>query len=841
MGRQTFLPIEILDYIQTHERPADELYGISQQELARSLGYHPSSMSRPLSDLLGRGMISESRGLVRGGRRKHIVYRLTPAGLTHLTRETRDVPLLGRGLPPPPSPFLGRREELEVLGKASVDPASVVVVEGPAGIGKTALLTVHLRKIQRGRIVFWYPIRATSSSRDFVSGLAHALTFSGNPQLAYYAQLPRNPVAREVADLAARAIGRHPLCAVLDDFHLASEDLRMFLGDFIDGLRSRGAHQFYLVGQSVTLPAVLLSAAQRLLIGGLDRASAFELAGREGGLADRFEEVYRSALGSPLLIKLAASNPNLEAPPATLPTAVVRQLAPADLRAVVPAALANEPLPKALIAEEFHVPPAKVEELARIGVLQKRGDDRVEILEIARTAVLARVSAREEREAHLLLARYYGRSRRPEAIRERFFHLVAGEDLTASFHLLEDHQQELLRLGYSEGLRRALRHLSGGLPRGPSRTRVLMADAALSRVRSDFVEAIATLRRAVAECEPRSPLATEARLKIVEAHIRLGQVREASDEFEVATRGGLTTRRLKAFARFTEARLQEARGENAAAFELFRTAFELAKSARAQDLVLEAIAWWSNVAVTIRGAGAALRLVEEALPQARRADRIDVVLNLLLVRSRAYTYIDRLDLAEADMKAVQAEAESLGYLNHLASTLSGLAAIEAEAQRWQEASGYARQAMATAERIGNDHVLGHTLAVTCAMERRQAAETHDAHLLQEALAHGERSIEVLSRLGPSESLILAYAYMTEVLIDLHATEKARAHYEAALSIAGRTGSGFLQERIRAEFGARLGLEAKVAAPEPAPPPASGEAEGERAPLVGENGSSTGRG
>ena len=58
MGLQTFLPIEILDYVETHEPSADTVYGISQRELAKALGYHPCSMSRPLNQLVRDGLLA---------------------------------------------------------------------------------------------------------------------------------------------------------------------------------------------------------------------------------------------------------------------------------------------------------------------------------------------------------------------------------------------------------------------------------------------------------------------------------------------------------------------------------------------------------------------------------------------------------------------------------------------------------------------------------------------------------------------------------------------------------------------------------------------------------------
>src|SRR5208282_3085686 len=143
MGLQTYLPIEILDYVQTHEPSDESVYGIGQRELAKALGYHPCSMSRPLEQLVGEGLLVAKRGLVRDGRRKQLTYRLTPTGLTRLKRETSEVPLLTGDLPPPPHPFLGRKEELDQLMEFSHAGGSVTLVNGPPGMGKSALVSRH--------------------------------------------------------------------------------------------------------------------------------------------------------------------------------------------------------------------------------------------------------------------------------------------------------------------------------------------------------------------------------------------------------------------------------------------------------------------------------------------------------------------------------------------------------------------------------------------------------------------------------------------------------------------------------------------------------------------------
>ncbi len=810
MGRQTYLPIEILDYIETHARSGEEHFGISQRELAKSLGYHPCSMSRPLDRLLRDGFLTATRGLVRGAQRKQLTYRVTPQGVARLRRETRSVPLLGRDAPIPPQPFLGRKDELEQLTSVAADQAPMTIIEGPPGIGKTSLLAHHLRKLRPGAAPYWFTVRPSSSAREFVTGLAHVLSFSGNPQMAYYAQLPREPIAREVADLVGRALERRPLVCVVDDYQFASTDLRKFLGAFAASLAPRGAHQFYIVGQEVVLSEGFPPAPRRLVLGGLDRVAAHELIVRQGGPAAQFERIYQTTLGSPLLLMLAASNPTLEATPGMLPLEVIRQLPSTDFRAVLLVTLANEPLPADLVRETAGVDANRLQDLVRTGVLQPSGNDRVEALEVVRKAVLETMHPRDEREARLALARFYGLSHRPEALRERFQHLVAGEELTGALRLLREHQQVILRLGYSDSLRRAFRHLSAGLPRGPSRLQVLMAEAALVRRHAENAEAIVTLRRVIAEAGERNPLAEEARLGIVEQLLRAGQPAEAFVEFERARKLPRPTRRLGILLRLTEGRVAEARGNSEAAFKLYQEAVDLSKSSD-PDLGLEAIGAWSRLAASSKEPHTVLRVLESALPRARRANRTDVVLNLLMARSRAHFEEGRTDLAEVDVLAIRSEAESLGYVSLLAYALSSLASLAIEKSAWTAASGYARQAIAVAEQVGNDMILGYTLFTLSAATLRQTDDgADDLDRANRALVYLERSVEVLGRMPPSELLVMANCYLAEVWLTKKGIPLARKYYGVALALGNQLNLIRTTQRIAADLGPRLGLAATEA-------------------------------
>jgi tetratricopeptide (TPR) repeat protein/DNA-binding MarR family transcriptional regulator len=796
----THLPIEILDYLGTHAPPRDSSYGISQRELANALGYHPCSMSRPLAELVETGHLERRRAYARGGQRKQLAYWLTEQGRQHLQRQNRAVPLLSGAIPAPPNPFVGRREELATIRRLSEGLASVVFVDGPPGMGKTALVTRYLRSAKGGRAVFWFTVRESSSPRDFALALAHVLAPLGAPQLAYYSQAPHPPVGREVASLAIRALGDRPLLGVIDDVQFATSDLRRFLDEFVPALsRERpGASQHVLIVTGQKIPAFQWPdvATQRVTVGGLDRAAAHELTDRRGGLADKFERVYQSTFGSPLLLLLAVTTPDVEASSATLPAVVVGRLRPDEVRAILPIALAHEPLPPSWVMDYGGISVEQLNSLIRSGLLQRGPSGRVEMLQVVREALLNRVDPSAERSAHRGLSVFYSRSRRADALRERFLHLVAAEEWKPALQLLSHQQKTLLSLGYSDHLRHSLRRLAMGLPPGIGRVRVYRAEAAILHLHSQHAEAVLSLRQAITEAGGDPRLTAECLLEMVEPQIRMRQIDEASQTLERVRNSPQLTGRLRPLFLLDESRVLEARGSIVQARDTCLTAFQLARRYRQSDVALQSIPTWTRLAIIRGEQEVALRTVDEMLPEARRSGRMDIVFNMLLTQARAHAELGRRDLAEAAMLEIKAESEALGYLGHLAYALSGLSAMMAEAGRWAEALNYARQASSLAERLGQETVLAHTLAVMCWAEHRQGR-------LEDARAHGERSLSILASLPPTDTSVLAHVYLTEVYLDLRDLEKARREYAEALDLARSLGADWLRAEIEKEFRGKL--------------------------------------
>ena len=793
----SYLPTEILDYIDTHQPEESASFGIGQRELAKALGYHHCSMSRPLAELVHRGQLEVRRAPVRGGIRKQKVYRLTENGRVMLQSKEQEVPLLPTSFPPPPNPFVGRRAELRELFALGRSGGGILHVEGPSGIGKSALVARAMRRLRSERVPFWFTARPASSARHFTLSLAHALTTLGSRQLAYYAQLPREPIGREVADLVRRALGDRVLLGVIDDAQAAPTDFRAFLSEFTTAFIREGLPDlFVVVSQEESFIAPNDPRLRVLRLEGIDRVAAHELTDRGGGLGDRFEAVYRATRGSPLLLRLALAVPEADVSATSLPAAVVGRLTELDVQGLLPLATSNEPVSLTFLQEVGGLSPERVQELVGQGLVQRASEGRVELIQAVRGALVARAEPVQVRAAHLELAAYYGRSHRTDAIRERFLHLISGEAWRLGGELLNRQDTALLASGYSDALRGALRQLSLSSPQEAVRVRALRAEAQLLRIHSEAAEAISCLRRAAAESAHDVRVQAECLLSTVELHVRLQQNREAEQAISEARRMAPEGRRLQVFFLHCEARLLEGRGDFSRARETFSQAFQMARRARQTDLALEALARWSRLASVTSEKEGLIALIEAGIPEARDSGRMDIVFNLMAVRARTYTELGRLEEAIAETNKIRVEAEALGYLSQLVYSLSGLSAMYTEVNNWDQASLYARQAGELAERLGNNLVLGHTLAVQCASELRRGA-------LIEARGHGERAVAILSRLPPSDSLPVAHAYLAEVLARIPDLAKAKEHYETALRLSESLGMTGWRNQLIAELGSMI--------------------------------------
>jgi predicted ATPase/DNA-binding SARP family transcriptional activator/Tfp pilus assembly protein PilF len=91
------------------------------------------------------------------------------------------LPFPSRSLPPSPTPFVGREEELSELAELLADPdCRLVTLVGPGGVGKTRL-ALQAAADQIGNFAYgvaFVPLSSVDSSESLVSAIADALDFS---------------------------------------------------------------------------------------------------------------------------------------------------------------------------------------------------------------------------------------------------------------------------------------------------------------------------------------------------------------------------------------------------------------------------------------------------------------------------------------------------------------------------------------------------------------------------------------------------------------------------------------------------------------------------------------
>ncbi|MCI4341467.1 MAG: tetratricopeptide repeat protein, partial [Thermoplasmata archaeon] len=170
-----------------------------------------------------------------------------------------------------------------------------------------------------------------------------------------------------------------------------------------------------------------------------------------------------------------------------------------------------------------------------------------------------------------------------------------------------------------------------------------------------------------------------------------------------------------------------------------------------------------------------------------------------------------LSAAESDLIKIRSECESLGYLSQLVYTLSGFVALFADTGRWAEMDAYAVETIETARRLGNDLVVGHTLAVQCNGKLQQGE-------FASAVEIGTRSVEVLQRLPLSESLLFAHGALADAYAEWGKLSEGKSHYEEAMQLADRLGLTAWKATLASEVGRKF---AEAALPDPTLTPVFG--------------------
>ncbi|MFQ6012573.1 MAG: tetratricopeptide repeat protein [Thermoplasmata archaeon] len=346
---------------------------VTQEGIARAVGINVHHVTQYVRPLLDEEVVQERTSHIREGRRRRKVYFLTPRGrnlaasLRNTLLETevpfqsrkgevREMPLsqlyqehrrgtslcalllelkaLGHvpeeadtekpGIvdfsreAPAVAPFYGREEEVAQVLEA-VNRASVVVITGMAGIGKTALGSKVCEASRGERSLFWRQIRPWDGAMDLALRVARFLNSLGRVGVQSALLGSGREALSRIEELLQEDLAGIEALLVFDDVHEATEDASSFLAILLRVLKaqegtcalllSRDVPRFYS-RREVDLEGVVVELPLR----GLDVEASRSLLAEAGMPEPLLGPFINAGGGNPLFLRLLSKATSPGAP-----------------------------------------------------------------------------------------------------------------------------------------------------------------------------------------------------------------------------------------------------------------------------------------------------------------------------------------------------------------------------------------------------------------------------------------------------------------------------------------------------------------------------------------------
>lgn len=225
-------------------------------------------------------------------------------------------------------PFVGRERELALLRTLADDPArdsAAIEVSGPAGIGKTRLVRVHVSAASSTR-VFWESCRRTAEFGPWLR-IARHLSEQSTGSLAQIV-LGDDTFAAARSDLVEAALeffnehsAANALTVVLDDLHEADADTLELTRRLASLLDPRRVTLIVTVRADLDSPGLVVGASL-LRLGGLDLEAVQSLLGH----SHIAEEFRARTAGNPLHLERLLRRPSIDSSDAPLTELLVRHV-----------------------------------------------------------------------------------------------------------------------------------------------------------------------------------------------------------------------------------------------------------------------------------------------------------------------------------------------------------------------------------------------------------------------------------------------------------------------------------------------------------------------------------
>jgi len=212
--------------------------------------------------------------------------------------------------------FVGRIKELNELREwMNSTKRPILVIQGIAGIGKSALAAKLANEYKEHKNLFWYRFHEWNTLRNLADDLSKFLSQSGRKHLATKMRGNKSIDITDFGNLFIEEIQGFNALLFFDDTQKANSQMLSFLSFVVERwsnpadlglvIMSRELGKFY-----DSRDVIVNKAIKEITLTGLDEDETRTLLGQE--LAARSEEIYGLTKGHPLFLELLISSGKME-------------------------------------------------------------------------------------------------------------------------------------------------------------------------------------------------------------------------------------------------------------------------------------------------------------------------------------------------------------------------------------------------------------------------------------------------------------------------------------------------------------------------------------------------
>ncbi len=359
--------------------------------------------------------------------------------------------------------FSGREDTLARLDGFMKEPSRRgFLLVGLPGVGKTALASKWVAGVKGQMHVLWRRVQPGRTASDTLRDLARVLNAAGRPALMESLQQPAQDWRARSVELLKRDLRGIVVLLVLDNAHLASEDLGTLVSEILAIEPANASIKVILLGRErcqfiraediargrvlqEELPDLSQSEAERMMAAlEVDRA-------RRG-------RIWEVCGGHPLSIELAAEggvsvDAVKETSASRLAQEVLSRLDPRLREALVFASVFEGSIPLSLLGGHGR-------ELVRLCLLRDAGNGRASMHDLVRAATVRGASSQELGAFHRRAGEFLASSKEPGEALEAARHFVESEAYPEAEILVSTRGQEFIDAGLAEMLLSTLEKLA---------------------------------------------------------------------------------------------------------------------------------------------------------------------------------------------------------------------------------------------------------------------------------------------------------------------------------------------------------------------------------------------